>query len=86
MLDAGIKGERLVRGEPTEVREVRALMRGNVEVLELVIADVIKSLIDGGQMDPRWPSSSPRASPRGQPGAVPLRGWGVIPNRGISPG
>ena len=51
MLDAGIKGERLVRGEPTEVREVRALMRGNVEVLELVVADVIKALIDSGQMD-----------------------------------
>jgi hypothetical protein len=27
MLDAGIRGERLVRGEPTEVREVRALMQ-----------------------------------------------------------
>lgn len=53
MLDAGIKGERLVRGEPTEVREVRALMRGNVEVLELVVADVIRTLIDSGRMDQR---------------------------------
>lgn len=53
MLDAGIKGERLVRGEPTEVREVRALMRGNVEVLELVVAEVLKALIDGGQMNER---------------------------------
>lgn len=53
MLDAGIRGERLVRGEPTEVREVRALMQANVQVLELVVADVIKALIDGGRMDKR---------------------------------
>lgn len=53
MVDVGVKGERLVRGEPTEVREVRALMRGNVEVLELVVADVIKALIDSGRMDQR---------------------------------
>ena len=46
-------GERLVRGEPTEVREVRALMQANVQVLELVVADVIKALIDGGRMDKR---------------------------------
>jgi len=53
MLDAGIKGERLVRGEPTEVREVRALMQANVQVLEIVVADVIKVLIDAGRMDKR---------------------------------
>ena len=53
MLDAGIRGERLVRGEPTEVREVRALMQANVQVLELVVADVIKALIDDGRMDKR---------------------------------
>lgn len=53
MLDSGIKGERLVRGEPTEVREVRALMQANVQVLELVVADVIKALIDAGRMDKR---------------------------------
>ena len=53
MLDAGIRGERLVRGEPTEVREVRALMQANVQVLELVVADVIRALIDGGRMDKR---------------------------------
>ena len=53
MLEAGIKGERLVRGEPTEVREVRALMQANVQVLELVVADVLKALIEGGRMDPR---------------------------------
>jgi len=53
MLDSGIKGERLVRGEPTEVREVRSLMQANVQVLELVVADVIKALIDGGRMDKR---------------------------------
>ncbi len=53
MIDSGIKGERLVRGEPTEVREVRALMHANVQVLELVVADVIKALIDAGRMDKR---------------------------------
>ncbi|MBU2503063.1 hypothetical protein KJ682_17155 [bacterium] len=53
MVDTGIKGERLVRGEPTEVREVRALMQANVQILELVVADVIKALIDAGKMDKR---------------------------------
>ena len=53
MIDAGIRGERLVRGEPTEIREVRALMQANVQVLELVVADVIKVLIDGDRMDKR---------------------------------
>ena len=57
MLDSGIKGERLVRGEPTEVREVRSLMQANVQVLELVVADVIKALIDGGMMDKRLAKS-----------------------------
>ena len=51
MVDAGIRGERLVRGEPTEVREVRALMQQNVQVLELVVADVIKALLEAGAMD-----------------------------------
>ena len=53
MLDAGIRGERLVRGEPTEVREVRSLMQANVQVLELVVADVLKVLIESGRMDQR---------------------------------
>ena len=53
MIDSGVKGERLVRGEPTEVREVRALMQTNVQVLELVVADVIKVLIEANQMDKR---------------------------------
>ena len=51
MIDAGIRGERLVRGEPTEIHEVRALMRANIQVLELVVADVLKALIDDGQVD-----------------------------------
>ena len=51
MVDAGIRGERLVRGEPTEVREVRALMQANVQVLELVVADVIKVLLEAGRID-----------------------------------
>jgi len=53
MIDAGIRGERLVRGEPTEIREVRALMRANIQVLELVVADVIKVLIEGERIDKR---------------------------------
>ncbi|MEE4272305.1 MAG: hypothetical protein V2I67_11555 [Thermoanaerobaculales bacterium] len=53
LVDSGIKGERLVRGEPTEVREVRALMQSNVQVLELVVADVLKVLLDAGKIDSR---------------------------------
>ena len=53
MIDAGVRGERLVRGEPTEVREVRALMQANVQVLEVVVADVLRVLIDSGQIDGR---------------------------------
>lgn len=53
MMDIGIKGERLVRGEPTEVREVRALMQTNVQILEVVVADVIRALLDSGQIDGR---------------------------------
>lgn len=53
MVDVGIKGERLVRGEPTEIRAVRQLMVANIQVLELVVADVLKVLIDSGQLDQR---------------------------------
>ncbi len=53
MMDGGIKGERLVRGEPTEVREVRALMQANVQVLEITVADVLKVLLESGQIDSR---------------------------------
>jgi hypothetical protein len=53
MMDTGIKGERLVRGEPTEVREVRALMRCNVAILEVAVADALKALLDAGQIDSR---------------------------------
>lgn len=53
MIEAGMKAERLVRGEPTEVTEVRALMKLNVQVLELVVADVLKALLDAGQIDSR---------------------------------
>lgn len=53
MLDAGVKGERLVRGEPTEVREVRALIQANLEVVEIVIADVIRVLLDAGLIEKR---------------------------------
>ena len=53
MIEAGVKGERLVRGEPTEVREVRALMRSNVQILEKVVADVLKVLLEAGRIDKR---------------------------------
>jgi len=53
MIEAGMKAERLVRGEPTEVREVRALMQANVQVLEVVVADVLKVLLAAGQIDGR---------------------------------
>jgi transposase-like protein len=53
MLDTGIKGERLVRGEPTEVTEVRAMMRANVQVLEFCVADVVKAMLSSKAMDER---------------------------------
>ena len=53
MVDVGVRGERLVRGEPTEVREVRALMQSNIQVLEVVVADILKVLLDSGQIDGR---------------------------------
>ena len=53
MIDTGVRGERLVRGEPTEVREVRALMQANVQVLEVAVADVLKVLLEKGQIDSR---------------------------------
>ncbi len=53
MIEAGMRAERLVRGEPTEVREVRALMQANVQVLEVVVADVLKLLLEAGQIDAR---------------------------------
>jgi transposase-like protein len=52
-IDVGIRGERLVRGEPTEVREVRALMLANVQVLEVVVSEVIKVLLNNGVIDSR---------------------------------
>jgi transposase-like protein len=53
MIEAGLRTERLVRGEPTEVREVRALMQANVQVLEVVVADVLKALLESGLIDSR---------------------------------
>ena len=51
MIDSGIKGERLVRGEPTAIREIRALMQSNVQILEFVVADVLKVLIEQRKVD-----------------------------------
>jgi len=53
MIEAGLKAERLIRGEPTEVREVRALMQANVQTMEFVVADVLKVLLEAGQIDNR---------------------------------
>ena len=53
MIEAGMRGERLVRGEPTAVTEVRSLMQANVQVLEFCVADVLKALLEGGQIDQR---------------------------------
>ncbi len=53
MIEAGLKAERLIRGEPTEVREVRALMKANIQVLEVAVADVLKVLLEAGQIDGR---------------------------------
>ena len=79
MIDSGIRGERLVRGEPTEVREVRALMRSNVQVLEVVVADVLKVLLEAGQIDRRAAREfAERFASEGQRGAVPVRRGGLI--------
>ena len=78
MVDVGIRGERLVRGEPTEVREVRALMQANVQVLELVVADVIKALIEAGRMDKRLAKAfADEFAQQVNAGAVPVRGGGL---------
>ena len=89
MIDAGISGERLVRGEPTEVREVRALMQSQRRrSLELVVADVIKALHGrrAGSTAGRR-GSSPRCSPsEDQRGAVPVRRGGLNRSRGTGCG
>ena len=53
MIEAGMRAERLVRGEPTEVTEVRALMKVNVQVLETVVSEVLRVLLEAGHMDSR---------------------------------
>lgn len=53
MIDVGVRGERLVRGEPTAIHELRSLMRANIQVLELAVADVIRALLDADQIDRR---------------------------------
>lgn len=53
MIEAGMRAERLVRGEPTSVTEVRSLMQANVQVLEFCVADVLKALLEGGLIDQR---------------------------------
>jgi hypothetical protein len=51
MIEAGLRTERLVRGEPTEITEIRAMMESNVQVLELCVADVMKVLLDNKLID-----------------------------------
>lgn len=53
MIDTGVRGERLVRGEPTEIHEVHNLMKANIAIVEFVVADVIRALMDGGHIDNR---------------------------------
>jgi hypothetical protein len=53
MVDVGVRGERLVRGEPSEIHEVRTLMRANIQVLELCVADVIRALLECSAIDRR---------------------------------
>jgi len=45
LLDTGIKGERLVKGEPTEIREIRGVMQFNLEIVETIVADIVKEFL-----------------------------------------
>ncbi len=45
LIDTGIKGERLVRGEPTEVREIRGVMEFNLQILEGIVADIVRDFL-----------------------------------------
>jgi len=45
LLDTGIKGERLVKGEPTEIREIRGVMKFNLEIIETIVADIVKDFL-----------------------------------------
>ena len=78
MIEAGLRAERLVRGEPTEVREVRALMQANVQVLEFVVADAHEGAARS-RADRRAGGASVRGDLRreGQRSAVPVPGGGL---------
>jgi transposase-like protein len=45
LIDTGIKGERLVRGEPSEIREIRGVMEFNLKILEGIVADIVRDFI-----------------------------------------
>lgn len=45
LIDTGIKGERLVRGEPSEIREIRGVMQFNLQILEGIIADIVREFM-----------------------------------------
>jgi hypothetical protein len=45
LLDTGIKGERLVTGEPTEIKEVRGLLLANIKIVETVVGEIFQELL-----------------------------------------
>jgi transposase-like protein len=45
LIDTGVKGERLVRGEPSEIREIRQVMEYNVELVVTVVGDLFRDLL-----------------------------------------
>lgn len=45
LIDTGIKGERLVRGEPTEIREIRGVMEFNLHILEVIVAEIVQEFL-----------------------------------------
>jgi len=51
MVESGLRTERLVRGEPTEILATQAMMKANVQILEGVVAQVLKAQLDSGEID-----------------------------------
>lgn len=45
LIDTGIKGERLVRGEPSEIREIRTVVEYNLELVTTVVGDLFRELL-----------------------------------------
>lgn len=45
LIDTGIKGERLVRGEPSEIREIRTVAEYNLELVTTIVGDLFRELL-----------------------------------------